>query len=314
MTKMKAILTNPQSKDRLELGVVDAPLPTSSQALVRVKAISLNRGEVRTAMGADKPYVVGWDLAGVVEKPAADGSGQKSGARVVGLMSSGAWAELAAVSTGMLAELPQGVSFEQAATLPVAGLTALYSVQKGGSLLTQDVLVTGASGGVGIFAVQLARLAGGNVVGLTNHVEYEGIVRRLGAANVVVGSDARGAAAYGPYQLIVEGVGGPVLASVFALLAPGGVLVNFGSPPGVDVTFNPRLLFAAVRATYSGFLLFNELRYESASLGLKRLAGLVAQGRLDTCISLQAPWDQVAEVARQLIDRKFSGKAVLVLS
>ena len=311
MPKMKAIVTNPQAVRRLELGDVEIPEPAPSQALVRVAAVSLNRGEVRSAMATPERYVVGWDLAGTVEKPAADGSGPKAGMRVVGLLPRGAWSELAAVSIDMLAELPEGVSFKQAATLPVAGLTALYVIQKGGSLLARDVLVTGASGGVGVFAVQLARLAGAKVVGLINHVEYEGIVRKLGAANIVVGSDASGAAPYGPYHLIVEGVGGAVLSSAFGLLAPGGICVNYGSPPGVDVTFNPRLLFAATRATYSGFFLFNEIKYEPASLGLKRLATLVADGRLDTCISVEATWDQVAEIARQLMDRKFAGKAVL---
>jgi NADPH2:quinone reductase len=314
MAKMKAVLSNPQSTDKLEMGEVDEPLPLPSQALVRVAAFSLNRGEVRSAMATDKRYVIGWDLAGTVEKAAADGSGPKTGSRVVGLLPTGAWAELAAVPTANLTELPQGVTFKQAATLPVAGLTALYSVQRGGSLLAHNVLVTGASGGVGVFAVQLAHLSGANVTGLTNHVEYEGIVRKLGAANVVVGSDASGAAAYGPYHLIVEGVGGPVLASVFGLLAPGGVLINFGSPPGVDVTFNPRILFAAPRAAYSGFLLFNEVKYEPASLGLKRLADLVAFGRLDTCIEVEADWEQVAEMARRLMDRKFAGKAVLMVT
>ncbi len=313
MPKMKAIVTNPQAANRLELGEADIPVPAPSQALVRVAAFSLNRGEVRNAMGSTERYVPGWDLAGTVEKPAADGTGPKAGARVVGMANRGAWAELAAVPVETLAELPEKVSFQQASTLPVAGLTALIAVQKGGSLLARNALVTGASGGVGIFAVQLARLAGANVTGLTNHVEYEGILKKLGAAHVVVGSDASPAAPYGPYRLIAEGVGGVVLASAFALLAPGGVCVNYGSPPGVDVTFNPRIIFQAPGAAYTGFLLFNEIKFEPASWGLKRLADLVADGRLDPCIQIEARWDQTGDVARQLMDRKFPGKAVLMV-
>lgn len=314
MPKMKAVVTNPQTTSHLELGQVDMPAPLPSQALVRVAAISLNRGEVRSAMGTTERYVPGWDLAGTVEEPAADGSGPKAGTRVVGFLPKGGWAELAAVPTDLLAELPEKVSFQQAATLPVAGLTALYVVQKGGSLLARDALITGASGGVGIFAVQLARLAGAKVTGLTNHVEYESFLRNLGVTNVVVGSDASGAAPYGPYRFIAEGVGGAVLASVLSLLAPAGVCVNYGSPPGVEVSFSPRILFAAPGATLCGFLIFNEVKFEPASQGLKRLVDLIAEGRLDPCIQVETSWDQIGDIARQLMDRKFPGKAVLMVS
>src|SRR6202008_775002 len=94
---------------------------------------------------------VGWDIAGVVERAAADGSGPPEGARVVGLVWTGGWSERAAVPTRQLAELPDAVSFEQAATLPVAGLTALHALQIGGFCLGKRVLVIGASGGVGRF-------------------------------------------------------------------------------------------------------------------------------------------------------------------
>ena len=128
MGKMKAIVTDPQSEGHLILSEVDQPAPTASQALVRVAAISLNRGEVRSALAAKERYVPGWDLAGTVEQPAADGSGPPAGARVVGFLRSGAWAEMAVVPADFLAELPPQVTFSQAATLPVAGLTALYVI------------------------------------------------------------------------------------------------------------------------------------------------------------------------------------------
>jgi len=314
MSKMKAIFADPQSPAHLVLGEADLPLPGASQALVRAAAISLNRGEVRGAMSAQSRYIPGWDLAGVVEQAAADGSGPKTGARVVGRLSSSAWAELAAVPTLSLAEIPENVSFSQAATLPVAGLTAMHAVQKGASLLARNVLVTGASGGVGMFAVELARLSGAMVVGLTHHSGFEAIVREAGASQVVAGEDASAAAPFGPFHLIVDGVGGPVLASAIGLLAPGGVCVTYGSAGGQEVTFNIRALLAAAGASITGLVLGNEEKKEPASIGLKRLGTLVSEGRLHPRIEVEAPWDQVAEVARRLIDREFAGKAALLVN
>ena len=148
---------------------------------MRVAAVSLNRGEVRRAEASEPGFRPGWDLAGTVERAAGDGSGPQEGARVVGFLPSGAWAELAPVPTNALAELPEGVSFAEAATLPVAGLTALYALEEGGQLLGRSVLVTGASGGAGLFALQLARMSGAHVVALVRRQEHEDLVREAGA-------------------------------------------------------------------------------------------------------------------------------------
>jgi NADPH:quinone reductase-like Zn-dependent oxidoreductase len=189
MEKIRAVIVDPAVEGRLIINEVDRPNPAPSQALVRVGAVSLNLGEVRGAMSAEKGRQLGWDLAGTVEQAAADGSGPPVGARVVGFVASGAWAEIAAVSTNALAQLPDNVSFAQAATLPVAGLTALYALERGGSLLGRLALITGASGGVGMFACQLARLMGARVVGVIRQPEREAAVREAGAHEVVIGED-----------------------------------------------------------------------------------------------------------------------------
>src|SRR5437879_9464092 len=158
-----AVVVDPDAPGRLVIRSVPEPTPDRGEAIGRVRAISLNRGEVRRAGMAAAGGRPGWDLAGEVERGAAHGSGPRAGTRVVGMVNEGAWAERVAVPTPALAELPEKVTFTQAATFPVAGLTALYALARGGPLLDRRVLVTGATGGVGDFAVQLARLAGAHV-------------------------------------------------------------------------------------------------------------------------------------------------------
>ena len=128
---MRAVVVDPSSADHFVIREFPAPAPLPDEAVVRVNAISLNRGEVRYALSAPAGRRPGWDLAGVVEQAAANGAGPKAGQRVVGMLNVGSWAQRVAVPTNALAELPENVSFAQAATLPVAGLTALHSMYKG---------------------------------------------------------------------------------------------------------------------------------------------------------------------------------------
>ncbi|MDP8929470.1 MAG: alcohol dehydrogenase, partial [Actinomycetota bacterium] len=157
---VKALVVSPGAPGVVEIGEVAEPEPAPDEAVVEVRAVSLNRGGVRGLGDRPEGYVAGWDLAGVVSETARDGSGPSEGARVVGLVESGSWSERVAVPTGQLAELPDEVSFAAAAALPIAGLTAYRALAIGGWLVGQRVLITGASGGVGRFAIQLARHAG----------------------------------------------------------------------------------------------------------------------------------------------------------
>ncbi|MDP8967562.1 MAG: SDR family NAD(P)-dependent oxidoreductase, partial [Actinomycetota bacterium] len=161
------------------LAEVPDPQPLPFQALVAVRAFSLNRGESRQLPERPRGQVPGWDVAGVVAQAAADGSGPPQGAPVVGIVRNGGWAQQAAVETQNLAELPAEVSFAQAATLPVAGITALRALEICGFVLGKRVLVTGASGGVGRFAVQLAARAGAHVTAVSRNEERARGLREL---------------------------------------------------------------------------------------------------------------------------------------
>jgi NADPH:quinone reductase len=314
VNKIRAVTVDPDVPGRLALHEVDAPIAAPNEAIVRVAAISLNRGEVRRSISADAGWRPGWDFAGTIETPAADGSSPPPGARVVGLLRSGAWAELVSVNTNAIAELPPSVSFAQAATLPVAGLTAYHSLLKGGSLLGRPVLITGASGGVGNFAIQLARLSGAQVVAYIRQASHESLVKEAGAQSVVIGSDLSPASEYGPYHLIVESVGGTTLSTALKLLAPDGVTVLFGTSGGSEVTFDASRFYSTAGASLYALILFHELERESAAVGLKRLLSLIEAGQLRPHIDVEASWTEVADLAQQLLDRRFPGKAVLHIS
>jgi NADPH:quinone reductase-like Zn-dependent oxidoreductase len=310
---MKAVVVGPNATGKLVLSDVPAPAPSRNEAVIQVRAISLNRGETRGAMNAAAGARPGWDIAGVVAQPAADGSGPKAGERVVGILSTGAWAEQVAVPTNQIGILPEAVSFEQAATLPVAGLTALYALEKGPALLGRKVLITGASGGVGLFAVELAAIAGAEVTAVVRQERYSTVVQEAGAHHVVADATAAAAAAHGPFNVVLESVGGASLTNALTMLAFGGVCVLFGASGDATGTIDIRRFFQVGRATLYGFGLFNEFGFTPASAGLTRIANLVAAGRLHPRISVTAPWTDIAAVAQRLLDRDYPGKAVLTL-
>jgi NADPH:quinone reductase len=308
---MRAVVVDPGSPASLALAKVEEPSPTPSEVLVRVETVSLNRGEVRRAESGEPGFRPGWDLAGTVERAAADGTGPQEGSRVVGFLPSGAWAELAAVPTDSLAGLPESVSFEEGSTLPVAGLTALYALEEGGNLLGRSVLVTGASGGAGQFGLQLARAAGAKVIALVRKEEHVALAEEAGAHEVVVDESGAAAREVGPFHLILESVGGEVLGNALSMLATGGTCVSFGVSAASETTFDARVFYLTGGTRLRGFILFHEVVARPAAGGLDRLARMVAEGRLKPRIEVQAPWTEVGEVAARLIERGYTGKAVL---
>lgn len=307
---MRALLARRSAPHGLELGEIDAPQPQSSEALVAVRAVSLNRGEARSLPRREEGTVHGWDVSGVVERQAADGSGPAAGERVVGLVSEGAWAELAAVPTARLAALPNEVGFEAAATLPVAGMTAVRALEVAGPLLGRRVLITGASGGVGRFAIQLARDGGAHVTGVSSSSERAEGLAELGADDVIGELTPEGE----PFDAILESVGGVSLAAALARVAPWGTIVSFGNSSGERTSFDVSPFYALPGARLYGLRVFDELeRNGSGVRDLRLLAERVAQGRLDPQVGVTRSWGEAGETLEDLVERRVRGKAVLTI-
>lgn len=303
---MLALVAAPSRPGGIELREVAEPLAETDQAVVAVEAVSLNRGEVKAMRAAHDGTRAGWDVAGTVLQPALDGSGPREGARVVGLVSTG-WAQRVAVPTGFLAPIPDALPTTAAATLPVAGLTALHTLYVGGITESKRVLVTGASGGVGRFAVQIASHSGATVTAVVGSETRGAGLRDLGAHDVSIGMPSDG-----EFDIILESVGGESLGRALTLVAPGGCIVSFGCSSGAPTTFDGPTFYRRHGARLCAFVLVPELqRTGSAVHDLVNLADQLATGHLDAQIELELGWHAAAEAFDALLDRRVAGKAVL---
>ena len=309
---MRAVTVSTTTPGRLVLSEGDEPSAGRSEAVVRVEAVSLNPGELRFALGdAPDGWRPGWDFAGRVERAAADGNGPPEGARVVGFLENGAWAERVAVAGPTLAVIPDEITLAAAATLPVAGLTALHALAEGGLLIGARVLVTAASGGVGRFACQIAVAAGAHVVATVRRGALVESVRADGAHQVVVTDDIGAAREHGPFDLVVDSLGGRAITAALGMLTPGGACVVYGVADGDMAPVPVPAFMRTGGARWVGFFLYHALRREPAGIGLAKLLTLVGDGRLRPVIELEAPWTEIGALAPKVLDRSVAGKIVL---
>ena len=300
---MLALVNTPNGPSPVELREVQEPAPAANEAVVEVRAFSLNRGELRLMQVRPEGWRPGQDIGGVVLRQAADGSGPKAGARVVALTDNGGWAQRVAAPTHRLAELPENVGFEEAAALPVAGLTALRTLRHGAPLLGKRVLVTGAAGGVGHMAVQIAARSGAHVTAVVGSPERGRHVR--GADVVVAGIDQ----AAGRFALILEAVGGASLATAIARVEAKGTIVIFGNSSGEPTPINFRDFAEHPNARVQSFSYFTSEAEERFAPDLALLASLVGEGSLKLAL-VESSWRDLPRIGPELRDRRIAGKAV----
>ena len=285
---------------------VPEPVRGRDQSIVAVHASSLNRGELTRLASAAKGWRPGWDFAGTVID-ASDG-GLPVGTRVVGIARGEAWAERVAVASNWLAPLSDDVSFVAAAALPTAGLAALRMLRLGRGTLGRRIAITGAAGGVGRFALQLAHLGGAHVTAIVGRPERATGMQDLGADEIVVDISELGAS----FDLILESAGGESLARLATMLDVEGTLVVFGN------SSNQPTVFPDIRSFYLGgarrlqsFTVFHNLEADPPGRDLEYLAGLVHRDILRTSVDMEVGWTELDRALARLADRSVQGKIVL---
>ena len=307
--RMRAVISEPAAPGGLVLREVDRPCPAANEVLVRTAAVSLDREEFARALVSRTGKPFGSDLVGTVEVPAADGSGVGVGTQIVGLVRSGAWAEFVAIPSDALVELPAKVSAAEAASLPAAGLTALYGLDYGGLLAGKRVLIACDTGGVGLCSAQLAHLSGALVTATIPDPELEALMEEYGADHVVVG-DISNARPFGPYHLVMAAVGSSAPKFAPRLLQAGGTCVLYGTADSRSTLVDePALVERGARV--QGFTLLDAIRREQILDGLERLLALVKTRALQPHIEFEAGWTEIGLVSRRILSRTMVGKAVL---
>lgn len=302
---MLAVVNTPGGAAPVAIREVAQPDPKADEALVAVRAFSLNRGEMRLFQSRPEGWRPGQDIAGVVVRQAGDGSGPAAGTRVVCLTDWEGWAERAAVPSHRMAALPDNVSFAAAASLPVAGLTALRTLRHGAPLLGKRVLITGAAGGVGNLAVQLAARSGARVTAVVGSADRAKVLDGLGAAEIVTSIDE----AQGRFPLILEAAGGASLTAAISRVEAKGVVVIYGNSSGEPAPLDFRVFADHQNARLQGFHYFTCEPEEKFGPDLALLVALVADGSLKPRI-VEHDWRDIPAAGARLLARGIPGKAI----
>ncbi len=301
---MRAVTVRSTHGSELETVEVREPVAAANEAVVEVHASSINRGELTLIATRARGWVPGQDVAGVVIHAAGDGTGPLFGARVAGLAEQGAWAERVSLPAHRLAEVPTKVSLEEAAALPMAGLTALRTLRLAGTLLGKNVLVTGASGAVGRLQVQLATVAGARVTAVAKDA-VAAELSALGASAVVPSPNE----ATGAYDVVLESVGGCSLPQALSVAAPGANVVLFGASNGEKSPLNIYDFIGHENITIHTYLSYAYKGDDAADLRL--LLDLTFRGLLDPGVNATFPLTSISDAVEFLTARKARGKVIL---
>ncbi len=325
---MKAIVQEAfGSADVLELRDVERPSPGDGEVLVQVRAAGVDPGVWHLMTGV--PYLMrvigfgfrrpkvpvrGLALAGVVAAAGPEVTRFRPGDEVFGICRSGSFAEYAVARENRLAPKPAGLSFEQAAALPVSALTALQAVRDHGRVQAgQRVLITGAGGGIGTFAVQLAKARGASVTGVCGPAKAD-LVRSIGADSVIDYTREEIGQGGTRYDVIIDVSGSRPLSLLRRALAPRGTLVIVGGDryDRPALTGVSRQLRAPFLSMFTGQRLRTFLARENAA-DYQTLAQLAESGAVTPVIGRTYPLAEAAEAIRRIATGHATGKGIVTI-
>jgi NADPH:quinone reductase-like Zn-dependent oxidoreductase len=327
-TTMKAVVQTrygPAPEKLFQVAEIARPTLGDGEVLVRVHAAGVDRGTWHIMAGLPYPIRLagfglrrpryanpGRSLAGTVDAVGTDGAGFRPGDAVYGTCN-GSFAEYAAVPTGQLAPKPANLTFEQAAAAPISAVTALQGLRDRGRVQPgQTVLVIGASGGVGTFAVQIAKAFGAEVTGVCSTAKVD-LVRSLGADHVIdyTHDDADGGQRY---DVVLDTGGHRSLRRLRRSLTPRGTLVIVGSETGGRWLGGfDRSIRALLWSPFVGQTLAPLASSEKAA-DLVALTGLVESGRVTPVVDRTYPLEEAAAAIRHMLDGRARGKVVVSVS
>lgn len=317
---MKAIIQNDYgSSVVLKLAEVDKPVVKENEVLVRVHAASIHSGDyfgmrgdpylARFAVGFPKPknYIPGFDISGTVETVGKKVTQFKLGDEVFGGPGS-ACAEFATATENKIAKKPSNLSFEEAASIPTSGVTALIGIRDAGKVKQeQKVLINGASGGVGTFAIQIAKSLGAEVTGVCSAKNTE-MIRSVGADHVIDYTTVDFTKSTKRYDMILDNVANHPFAEYRKVLASDGVFIPNSGNAGIGYVLKAFLLSMFMRKQKSPFVAIPNNRY------LEDLKKLVEAGQIKPVIDRTYPLEQTPEAMDYIGKGHAKGKVVIKMS
>lgn len=316
------------SSDVLEIAQIPIPTITENQVLIRVHAMSINPADwhlmrgtpylIRLQSGLFKPKNAsfGLDMAGVVQSVGANVSDFKVGDEVYG-ESKGALSEYAVLSKNSLALKPANLNYEEAAAVPMAGFTALQALRdKAKVKARQRILIVGASGGVGSFAVQIAKAFGSNVTGVCSTGNVD-MVKSIGADRVIDYTKEDFFAGVDKYDVIVQTAGNYTLKQLRSALKSDGTLVQAGDSSGVKAVFGMGFVFGMLKTMMISKFTKQKMPPFLAKRSKKDLivlTNLIESGAVKPIIDRRYQMAQIAEAVEYLEAGHARGKVVITLS
>ena len=328
---MKAfVLRSYGSPDHLDLTALDTPVPTAGEVLVRVRATSVNpydwhhmRGEPRIArllpgtlgLRAPKLRILGCDMAGQVETVGKDVTEFRPGDDVFGLLEQGGFAEYVCVPERLLARKPGNLSYEEAAAVPMAAATALLGLRDVGRIEAgQQVLVNGASGGVGTFAVQIARALDAKADAVCSSPNAD-LVKSIGADDVIDYAREDFTRSGRRYDVLLDIAGRTGVFACRRVLAPRGTLVLIGGPAGRWVQPAGHVFSALAMGPLVAprIALTDIVTYAAKKQILTTLTTLIEDGKVTPVISRRYPFHELQEAIRYQEQGHVPGKVVVTI-